>query len=362
MLREPIDTPALVVDLDLMEANIATLMARLRPTGLRVRPHLKTAKSPDVARILAAAGAAGFCVAKLGEAEVLAAAGFDDLLITSELAGAPKLRRLAALHARHPRVRCVVDSVEGARMLDDAVAPSGAPLEVLIDLDVGQGRCGVAPGEPARALAVEVARLPHLRLVGLQGYEGHLQHLADPVEQGRQVDAAMGRLVATAEQLRADGYPIATVTTGGTGPCAHCAAYPGVSEVQPGSFVFLDRAYRDALGPRGGYANALTVVATVISRPAAGRAVLDAGLKALATDMGNPEPVGLPGVRYRPGGDEHGILEWDGPAPAGLAVGDQVALIPGHIDTTVNLYAQYHVQRGGALVAIWPIAARGKSQ
>lgn len=357
-----LDTPALLIDLDLMEANIAALMGRLRPSGVRVRPHLKTAKSPEIARILAEAGASGFCVAKLGEAEVMAAAGIDDLLITSEIAGAPKLRRLAALHEAHPRVRVVVDSLEGARMLSDALAGTSAPLEVLIELDVGQRRCGVAPGEPARALAREIARLPQLRLAGLQGYEGHLQHVADADEQTRRVDEAMGLLTSTAELLRADGHAIETVTTGGTGTCERCATHPGVTEVQPGSFVFLDRAYRDALGGRGGYANALTVLATVISRPAEGRAVIDAGLKALSTDMGNPEPVGLPGVRYRPGGDEHGILEWDEAAQPALAVGDQIALIPGHIDTTVNLHELYHVHRGGVVVAAWPISARGKIQ
>lgn len=357
-----LDTPALLVDLDLMQANIAALFGRLRPTGVRVRPHLKTAKCPEIAGLLAAAGADGFCVAKLGEAEVMAAAGIDDLLITGELAGAPKLHRLAALHAAHPRVRVVVDSLAGARLLDDACAGTAQPLEVLIELDVGQRRCGVLPGEPALALARELARLPHLRLVGLQGYEGHLQHLADPDEQARRVDEAMDLLTSTAALLRADGHDIAVVTTGGTGTCERCAAHPGVTEVQPGSFIFLDRAYRDALGGRSGYANALTVRATVISLPAPGRAVIDAGLKALSTDMGNAEPVGLPGVRYRPGGDEHGILEWEGAAPGGLALGAQVALIPGHIDTTVNLYDAYHVQRGGALITTWPLSARGKSQ
>jgi D-serine deaminase-like pyridoxal phosphate-dependent protein len=362
MLIAEIDTPALLVDLDLLEANIATLMTRLRPSGVRVRPHLKTAKSPEVARLLAAAGAQGFCVAKLGEAEVMAAAGIDDLLITGEIAGAAKLRRLAALHAAHPRVRVVVDSVEGAVLLNEACAGAGAPLDVLIELDVGQGRCGVAPGEPALALARALDRLSQLRLIGLQGYDGHLQHLADPDEQGRRVDEAMRRLTDTAALLRADGHAVETVTTGGTGTCERCAAHVGVTEVQPGSFIFLDRAYGDALRGRNPYANALVVLATVISRPAPGRAVIDAGLKALSTDMGNAEPMGLPGVRYRPGGDEHGILEWEGEAPAPLAVGDQVALIPGHIDTTVNLYDVYHVQRGGALLATWPISARGKSQ
>lgn len=365
MRIDELDTPALAVDLDLVEANVAALMGRLRPFGVRVRPHLKTAKSPDAARLLAAAGAQGFCVAKLGEAEVLAAAGLDDLLITSELAGAPKLRRLAALHRAHPTVKVVVDSLAGARLLDAACA-GGPPLEVLIELDVGQGRCGVAPAtgaradEPALALARAIAGLPGLRLVGLQGYEGHLQQLADRAEQARRVDAAMAALTATAELLRADGHAIATVTTGGTGTCERCAAHPGVTEVQPGSFIFLDRSYRDALGPAGGYATALLVLATVISRPAPGRAVVDAGLKALSTDMGNAEPAGLAGVRYRPGGDEHGILEWEG--EVALAVGDQVALIPSHIDTTVNLHELYHVHRGGAIVATWPILGRGKIQ
>jgi D-serine deaminase-like pyridoxal phosphate-dependent protein len=357
-----LDTPALLVDYDLMLANLAALQARLGPTGVAVRPHLKTAKSPAIARIMADAGIGGFCVAKLGEAEVFAAAGFNDLLVTSELASVPKLHRLAAQHAAHPTIRVVVDSAAGAQMLDVACAANPHPLEVLIDLDVGQQRCGVAPGEPALALARTIAQLPHLRLVGVQGYEGHLQHIADAEEQARQVDAAMALLTATADLLGADGHAITVVTTGGTGTCERCAQHRGVTEVQPGSFIFLDRAYRDALGARTVYRNALTIVATVISRPAPQRAVLDAGLKALSNDMGNAEPVDLPGVRYRPGGDEHGILEWDaGSAPA-LAIGDQVRLIPSHIDTTVNLYDAYHVLRNGVIAEIWPIAARGKIQ
>jgi D-serine deaminase-like pyridoxal phosphate-dependent protein len=337
-------------------------MGRLARAGVRVRPHLKTAKSPAIARMLAEAGAQGFCVAKLGEAEVYADAGIDDLLITGEIAGAPKLARLAALRRRCPRLKIVVDSAVGARAVDAACAGGDRPLEVLIELDVGQGRCGVAPGEPALALARELARLPNLRLAGVQGYEGHLQHVADPAEKARQVEAAMQRLTTSVDMLRAAGFTITTVTTGGTGTCELCARHPGVSEVQPGSFIFLDTAYRDALGPDSGYANALVVLATVISRPAERRAIVDAGLKALSTDMGNPAPAGWPGVRYRPGGDEHGILEWDGDAGAALAVGSQVALVPSHIDTTVNLHDVYQVQRGGEVVATWPIAARGKIQ
>lgn len=196
----------------------------------------------------------------------------------------------------------------------------------------------------------------------MQGYEGHLQHLADPAAKAAAVQQAMTDLVATAAQLRADGHMISTVTTGGTGTCALCAAFPGVTEVQPGSFIFMDRAYRDALGAAHPYQHALVVLATVISRPAANRAVLDAGLKALSTDMGNAVPCDLPGLRYRPGGDEHGILEWDDVAAPSLAVGDLVRLIPSHIDTTVNLYDTYYVHQDAHVITTWPISARGRVQ
>ncbi|MDZ4717646.1 MAG: DSD1 family PLP-dependent enzyme [Roseiflexaceae bacterium] len=357
-----LDTPTLAVDLDLVEANIALLMQQLRGTSVTARPHLKTAKSPEIARLLLAAGAIGVCVAKLSEAEIMAAAGIDNLLITSEVAGMPKLARLAALHQRYPQIRVVVDSSEGALALNHACTGHDHPLEVLIELDVGQHRCGVLPGEPALALARDIARLPYLRLIGLQGYEGHLQHVADPAEKIRRVQESMQQLTATADVLRHAGFSIQTVTTGGTGTCAICAKYPGITEIQPGSFVFLDVAYRNALGPASQYANALVVLSTVISRPTAQRAVVDAGLKSLSNDMGNPQPRDLVGVSYRPGGDEYGILEWNTETPVHLALGDQVVLIPSHIDTTVNLHNLYQVHRNSQIIATWPIAARGMVQ
>ncbi|HEX5692243.1 MAG TPA: DSD1 family PLP-dependent enzyme [Roseiflexaceae bacterium] len=361
MLVDELDTPALLIDLDALQANIATLMDRLRPSGVAVRPHLKTAKCPQVAQLLAEAGCRGFCVAKLGEAELLAEAGIDDLLITSEIAGAAKLARMAVLHQRHPRVKIVVDSVAGARALDAACAGE-TPLDVLIELDVGQGRCGVAPGEPALALARELRQLPNLQLVGLQGYEGHLQQVADRQEKARRVDAAMDQLLGTAALLRDAGVAIEVVTTGGTGTCELCARHNGVTEVQPGSFVFLDISYRDSLGPGANYANALVVLATVVSRPTPNRAVIDAGLKALSTDMGNAEPLGLAGARYRPGGDEHGIIDLPDGQEAALAIGSQVMLLPSHIDTTVNLHDVFQVRRAEMVIASWPVATRGKIQ
>jgi D-serine deaminase-like pyridoxal phosphate-dependent protein len=321
---------------------------------------LKTAKSPQFARLLLDAGAAGVCVAKLGEAEVLAAAGIDDILITTELVGERKLERLTALLREHPRLRLVVDSHAGADGLERALGSAQLRADVLIDVDVGQHRCGVLPGAPARELAEHIAQLPHLHLIGVQGYEGHLQMLPDPVERERQCRAALALLTDTASRLRARGFRIDVVTTGGTGTAEICADFPGVTEVQPGAFLFLDTSYRRTLAP--GYGCALSVLATVISRPRACEAVVDAGLKSLSTDSGMAEPKALTGVVYRAAGDEHGILSWDPDAAIELQVGDRIELIPSHIDTTVNLHDMYHVLRSGRLVGSWPIVARGKSQ
>jgi D-serine deaminase-like pyridoxal phosphate-dependent protein len=359
---DDIDTPAMLVDLPAADRNIERLLGRFRGTPVSVRPHLKTVKSPEFARRLLAAGAAGVCVAKLSEAEVMAAAGIDNILITTELAGAPKLERLVRLLRQHPGVRVVVDSVEGADALQGALAASGLVLEVLLDVDVGQRRCGVLPGAPALALAAFLATLPALRLVGLQGYEGHLQQL-ESAERARRCREALAVLAGCAEALRAAGHAIAVVSTAGTGTAAIAQQCAGITEVQPGSFVFMDTSYRRALGAE--LEPALTILSTVISRPRPGEAVIDAGLKSLSTDSGFAEPKNSPGMSYRPAGDEHGILAW---APGALSgqpeprVGDRVELIPSHIDTTVNLHDVYHVTSAGRLVAAWPVSARGKVQ
>lgn len=362
--RDTLDTPAVLIDLDLVEANLDRLMARLKPTGVNIRPHLKTVKNGELARRMIEAGAVGGCVAKLGEAEVMAQSGLRDLLLTTELIGQPKLARLVSLLQGYPdlRLRLVVDSQAGATALNEALERADLHTAVLIDVNVGQNRTGVSSKEGVLELAHLLKGLPRLQLVGLQGYEGHLQHLADPVEKERLCRAAMQTLTQVASLLRQAGFDIETVTTGGTGTAEICASVPGITEVQPGSFIFMDTAYRDALG--SGYANALTILTTVISRPAPGRAVLDAGLKSLSTDSGFAALKDLTGVSYRPGGDEHGILEWDTEThqPTNLKVGDRVELIPSHIDTTVNLHDHYFALRKARLEAVWPISARGKVQ
>jgi D-serine deaminase-like pyridoxal phosphate-dependent protein len=301
-------------------------------------------------------------VAKIGEAEVMAAAGIEDVLITTELAGAPKLERLAALLREHPHVKIVVDSSALADAIDASLARARLRVAVLLDIDVGQRRCGVLPGEPVLALGKHVARLPHLRIAGVQGYEGHLQGIADAAERERLCREAMDQLASSVRGLRAAGLDIGIVSTGGTGTAEFCAREPLVTEVQPGSFVFMDTSYRRVLGDA--YGCALSLLSTVLSRPRAGEAVIDAGLKSLSSDSGFAEVKDQPSLQYRPAGDEHGILSWDPATPLSheLQVGDRIELVPSHIDTTVNLHDLYYAQRGGYLEAIWPVSARGKVQ
>ena len=359
---DALDTPAMIIDLPLMEQNISRLVERLRGAGVHIRPHLKTVKSPELAHRLLAAGAIGGCVAKVSEAEVMAQGGIEDLLITTEIVGKPKLARLVALVQRYPRIKVVVDSLSGAQALNEAMRNAQLHIDVLIDLNVGQNRCGVTPGEEALTLAHALSKpgREHIHLVGVQGYEGHLQHLHDPEERAQRCRQAMHLLTSTAAQLKEAGFPIQIVTTGGTGTAEVCASCNGVTEVQPGSFIFMDADYRNALGPV--YSNSLTVLSTVISRPTPTRAVVDAGLKSLSTDSGMPELRALPGVTYQPGGDEHGILMWDDsvlPSTGLPNIGDRLELIPSHIDTTINLHDVYYVVENNIVTDVWPIRGRG---
>jgi len=354
---DELDTPSLIVDLDVFDSNLRRCLDRF--AGVRVRPHLKTAKSPEVARRLLEAGAAGICVAKLSEAEVMLEAGIDDVLITTELAGSIKCRRLARLVGRWPdaRVCVVVDSWEGASAID-ATLPKA--IDALIEVNVAQDRCGVAPAD-ARALADRIRGLDRLRLVGLQGYEGNLQHVRDPGERQRLCDHAMERLTRAVGDLRAAGHSVDVVTTGGTGTAEFCARHESVTEVQPGSFMFMDTDYLDTGGVS--YQPALVGIATVISCPTTDRAVIDAGLKTLSNDSGPARLTDAPGWCYQHAGDEHGTLTPTGEAERReLSVGDRVTLLPSHIDTTVNLHDVMYAHRRGRIQAAWAVSARGKVQ
>ncbi|TVY87659.1 D-threonine aldolase [Lachnellula willkommii] len=358
---DSLDTPSMIVDLDIMEENIQKLMLLLKPLAVNIRPHLKTTKSPILAQKLIAAGATGACVAKLSEAEVMAAEGIEDLLITCEIIGPAKVARLIALFRKHPGIQIVVDSEVGATAIDTALRESGIqePIQVLIDLDVGLHRTGVAP-ELALALAQHISTLSHLKLRGIQGYEGHLQHVHGREEREKECRASMAILTGTATLLREKGFNIQVVTTGGTGTAEFCATTPGVTEVQPGSFIFMDSDYRNAVGSY--FSHSLTILSTVISKSASERRVtIDAGLKTLSTDSGFAEPKDMPDVTYTPMGDEHGWLEWKENKPD-IPIGARVEMIPSHIDPTVNLHDFYYAHRKGVIEEIWPVATRGRVQ
>jgi D-serine deaminase-like pyridoxal phosphate-dependent protein len=355
---DSLDTPSMIVDLDLMEANIKKLMDKLLPTGVSIRPHSKTTKSATLAKRLVQAGAKGGCVAKLSEAEVMCAKGFDDLLITCEIIGKSKVQRLVELWKQHKSIKIVIDSEVGAEAINKAMSQEDGPIDVLIDLDVGLHRTGVQPGEPALALARCIASLPHLNLIGAQGYEGHLQHLHDFSARKTQCLESMQILTSTATAFRAAGHTIDVVTTGGTGTAEFCASVPGVTEVQPGSFLFMDTDYRAAIGSH--YSNSLTILSTVLSVQGPRTVTIDAGLKSLTTDSGLAE-CKTPGYVYGVLGDEHGKLEWAEGGEA-LRVGDRVEMVPSHIDPTINLHDVYYAYRNGVVEEIWEVDGRGKVQ
>ena len=364
-----LNTPSMLVSLPLMEANITALFSTLLPTGVTIRPHLKTTKSSVLAKRLVAAGATGGCVAKLSEAETLCSLGFTDLLITSPIIGQVKISRLLPLLLAYPSpgMRIVVDCFEGAQAINSTLEAASSDLKVLtlIDINIGQNRTGVVPGAALELATAIRESLPRLEVIGIQGYEGHLQHLADREARRRECLAAMTRLVGVADTLRKEGFNIEVVTTGGTGTAEFCASVKGITEVQPGSFIFMDTDYRNALFPgipagEEKYKNALTITATVISKQGERMVTIDAGLKSLTTDSGLAKCTD---ARYVYGvmGDEHGSLSWEEGTP-GLRVGERVKLIPSHIDPTVNLHGWYYAERFGRVEEVWEVDCRGMVQ
>lgn len=342
-----VDTPALLLDLGRAERNLDAMAARFAGTHLKLRPHAKTHKSPRIARMQLERGAVGICCATLGEAEALADDGIDEILITSELAGESKIRRLLGL-AAHAKPIAVVDDPRVAAEISAAALFRGLRVDVLLDVDVGQHRTGVPPAAAVDA-AKAVAALGGVRLRGLQGYEGHAQHITAIADRRAAHAAAMGLLSATAAAFRSAGLSTEIVTTGGTGTSSFAFAYGAITDVQAGSYVMMDAQYGAVDGVT--FEQALTVLATVTSVRSEW-AVVDAGYKALSIDGVPPRPLGGD-APFAIAGDEHGKLFFGNAEPP--APGTTVQFIPGHCDTTVNLYSEFVVHRNGQVVDLWPI-------
>ena len=355
MPQSQIDTPALLVDLDDLEFNLEKLAAHFEQTGKNLRPHSKSHKTPAIAHLQLQAGAIGITCAKLGEAEVMAAAGIEDILIANEVVGPAKIRRLMEL-ARRCDIMVAVDNPNNLASLDGAAAAAGVKPRVLVEVNIGHNRCGANPGPDAVALARQAAAAANLRFMGLMGYEGHIVDLEDRQVRENGAHQCLQRLVETRRAVEAAGIPVEILSASGTGDYYISTSYEEITEVQAGSYALMDAAY----GKLGlGFKNALSVLTTISSRPAADQLITDAGLKSVTPEHGMPQIKGHDQLECHALSEEHGRLRTSGPSSE-LQVGDLLEFIPGHGCTTINLHDYLYAVRGGHLEAIWPIAARGK--
>lgn len=361
-----VDTPALLIDLDAFERNLAKMAAAVKAAGVRLRPHAKTHKSPVIGLKQMALGAVGLCCQKVSEAEAMVLGGVPDVYVSNEVVGARKLDRLAGL-AHQARVMVAVDNEAAIEALGAAARKAGVTLRTLVEINVGANRCGVEPGAPAVAVAQRVASEKGLSFAGLQAYQGRAQHLRTIAERRAAIGAAIDKAADTVAALRKAGLECEVVGGAGTGTFELEAASGVYNELQAGSYCFMDADYARNLKADGSrfdtFEHALFVYATVMSTPTADRAVIDAGLKAFSFESGPPEPVGLAGAIYERPSDEHGNLNVAA-CNVRPRLGDKIRLIPGHCDPTVNLHDWYVGIRGMSgpaprVESVWPVAARG---
>ncbi|HEX3953012.1 MAG TPA: DSD1 family PLP-dependent enzyme [Stellaceae bacterium] len=361
MTLDEVDTPALVVDLDAFERNLHRLADRVKSSGVRLRPHSKTHKCPVIALKQIELGAVGVCCQKVSEAEAMVYGGVRDVLVTNEIVGRQKLRRLMGLaHTAHIGV-CVDDP---AQLVDyeAAAGEAGVTLPVHVEINMGGNRCGVEPGQPALDLARRIADTRHLRFAGLQAYHGSAQHLRTWEERQKAIAGAVDKAVSTRDLLSANGIACDNITGAGTGTFEFESTSGVYTELQCGSYIFMDADYgrnldRDG-APIRSFEPSLFVWATVMSRPNDERAIVDAGLKALGMDSGPPTVWDEPAATFERASDEHGRIAI-GSATNRLRLGDKLRLVPGHCDPTVNLYDWYVAIRNERVEAVWPITARG---
>jgi D-serine deaminase-like pyridoxal phosphate-dependent protein len=350
--RGDLSTPALILDLDLARRNLQFMAERVRMLHAGLRPHIKVHKCIELARMQVQYGAIGVCTATVWEAIIMSRAGIEDVLIANQVCGSDKIRALA-LASRQGRWTVAVDDPRNCDELDRAVQAAGSRLEVLIEVDVGMGRGGVRSADEAVALAQHLTQLPGLRFRGVQGYEGHCMLEPDRDVRIAKTRRAIDDLDAVVETLRRAGFPSEVVSMGGTGTYDITGADPRVTEIQAGSYIFMDM-FHGNLVP--GFSRALTVLATVIIQH--GRTiVLDAGRKSIGIDLALPTMVPYPFYQARYFAEEHALFDVDDRCR--LELGDTVELVPGYAPSTVNLYDAYHVVEGGVVTEIWPVIPRG---
>jgi D-serine deaminase-like pyridoxal phosphate-dependent protein len=360
MHKTELDTPALLIDLDKMEANIQTMADYFTTVNTMLRPHVKTHKTPIISHKQIAAGAIGVTCAKLGEAEAVIHAGIRDVLIANQVVGAQKIARLINL-AKHSEIMVAVDSPQNVQAISEAAVAKGATVRILIEVNIGMDRCGVEPSKPTLELAEQICQSPNLKFEGLMGYEGHTVSKPDRAERDAATREAMQRLVETKYYVEKRGVEVSIMSGGGTGTFNITGNIPEMTEVQAGSYVFMDSTYRNVKGVGEQFDCSLSVLATVVSRPDPNRMIVDTGLKVLAKEFGIPQPIGVTGVEMTGLSEEHGKMQVSD-VNVSLTPGDKIEILPTHCCTTVNLHDRYYGIRNGIVESVWEIAARGKAQ
>ena len=362
---DELPTPCLLLDMDLFEANLDKMSRNASRHSIGLRPHAKTHKCPEIARRQVEAGALGACTATIHEAEVLAAGGIPGLLITSEMVGRNKMERLVALTRSQPDTMSVVDDIAHARQLNDAAEAGNVRLNVLVDIDPMGRRTGTTAGDPAMALAEGILKLSRLNLRGVHSYSGASSHVVGFAERKAHSEEVMAPPIETYQRMKKAGMPVEILTGSSTGTYNIDPLLEEITEMQVGSYVFMDVDYQIIGGQSGevyeDFAPALTVLTTVMSKRHRDLATLDAGMKAFATDRESvPEVKGISGTQYQFGGDEHGMLQLPNPSRE-IKLGDRLEFVVPHCDPTVNLYNYLLLRRGEQVEGYWPVAGRGHS-
>jgi len=364
--KDHLDTPVVAIDLDILERNISRLVELARPNHIRLRPHIKTHKVPEIADMQLKAGAVGITCAKIGEAEVMCEkSAATDIFIAYQIVGEEKIRRLLKLFD-HPNLKSLsvgADSIEVAQPISDAARRRGLKIPVILETDVGYPRTGVPAGRPTLDLARKIEKMPGLTLSGLYAYEGQVYNAKSPREMRRLALEACQRLLETAELLRRSGIPVDIVSIGATPAARFTSAVPGITELRCGTYVFNDQM-QIKFGSAKERDCALTIVATVISVPSVQRAVIDAGTKSLTSERASEFGVfglvkGRPDLRFINANEEHGILRMTS-TQRRLKVGDRLEIIPNHVCPVMNLHDEVIGIRNGRVEAVWAVAARGK--
>jgi len=358
-----IDTPTLVLDLDAFETNLTRMQAWANQHGVGLRAHAKAHKCPQIALRQIEHGAIGICCQKVSEAVPFAQAGVKDILISNQIVGAPKLALLAEL-ARHARMAVCVDNADNLQAIAQAMQAADTCIDILVEIDVGQGRCGVATAEAALSLAQQASSTPGIRFRGLQAYHGAVQHVRDPAARAEICRDVAARIRACIAVLEAAGLSVVTISGAGTGSAQFDAASGIYTELQAGSYAFMDADYAANQWPSDlQFEPSLSLLTTVMSVATPGRAVLDAGLKAMTTESGLPRVMHRAGLTVRQVNDEHTVLVVDGEASSGRrglpALGEKVHLMLPHVDPAFNLHDEIVTVRGGKVIGLWRIEARG---